>query len=87
MKEQLDQYLKASRDAHIPMPIDERETVERRLLEKPVIESRLLDDMEDLSAWRPVTDYVTMGLSTERCVSGSHSLRMEAPCNLDDWRS
>ena len=38
------------------MPLDESETVERRLLEKPVLESRLLDDMEDLSAWMPVTE-------------------------------
>lgn len=87
MNQALEKLLKVSRDAHIPMPLDESETVERRLLEKPVLESRLLDDMEDLSSWRPVTDYVTMSLSEERCISGCYSLRMEAPCNLDDWRT
>ena len=70
MNQALEKLLKVSRDAHIPMPLDESETVERRLLEKPVLESRLLDDMEDLSSWRPVTDYVTMSLSEERCISG-----------------
>ena len=85
MNEQLKKLLDVSRDAHIPMPIDESETVEHRLLEKEVLESRLLDDMESLEHWTTMTEYVSMSLSDERCISGKHSLRMEAPCNLEDW--
>ena len=50
MQERLRRYIDLSRDAHTIVPIDERETTDYRLRQKPVLESRLLDDMQETLA-------------------------------------
>ena len=85
MDHKLERLLQATHDVHTPIPIDESETAEYRMLQKDVLESRLIDDMESLEHFVPVTEWVRLDLSTERFVSGSHSLRMSCPTNLDGW--
>lgn len=51
MDKKLTAMLDRSRDIHVPIPIDENETAESRLLKKDVLKSRLIDDMEDLDNW------------------------------------
>lgn len=55
MNEKLRRALDATNDVHRPMPIEERDTAEYRLAAKKVLRSRLIDDMESLDTWRPVT--------------------------------
>lgn len=57
MNQSLKAMIDASRDIHIPIPIDESETAEARLLKKPVLKNRLLDDMESLDHWQLITSY------------------------------
>ena len=45
MNAELKKILDASQDVHIPIPIDEEETAESRLVQKEVLKSRLIDDM------------------------------------------
>ena len=108
MNKKLQEMLDASRDVHIPIPIDERETAEARLVQKEVLKSRVIDDMESLEHWELIKDYSisrpepladkndptdreeirpapTMELTTERCVSGKHSLKFTHPTNLDHF--
>lgn len=65
----------------MPMPITE-EVYQRSLdyhwISKPVIESHLLDDMEDLSSWEH-RGFGSLSLTTERAKDGSHSLRLTSP--------
>lgn len=85
MKENLDKILNITNDVHIPIPIDEDETAEARLLKKPVLESRLIDDMEDMEHWEAVNKHVTLEISKERCVSGESSLLFKCKTNLKGW--
>ncbi|MBP8989050.1 MAG: glycoside hydrolase family 9 protein [Clostridia bacterium] len=77
--------LDLSDDVHRPLPIDEQETAEFRLLSKPVLESRLIDDMESLDHWVTITDYMEIELSSLHYISGHHSLCLKSPTNLPDW--
>ncbi len=51
MDKKLTAMLDQSKDIHIPIPIDESETAESRLVQKEVLKSRLIDDMESLEHW------------------------------------
>ena len=61
MNKKLQEMLDASRDVHIPIPIDERETAEARLVQKEVLKSRVIDDMESLEHWELIKDYSIVG--------------------------
>lgn len=85
MDRKLEKLLEMTHDVHLPIPIDENETAEKRLLEKPVIESRLIDDMETLDHFEKITPWIQLEVSSDRFVSGSHSIKMTCPTNLDSW--
>ena len=68
-----------------PMPLHEERSREVRCAEKPILASRLLDSMESLDNWTTVTEYVHIEISKDRCIDGESSLKMTAPCKLDDW--
>lgn len=85
MKEKLQKILEQTDDIHLPIPLDESEMAENRLVKKPVLETRLLDDMESLEHWETVTPYAEIELSSERCVEGNHSLKFTHPTNLNGW--
>lgn len=57
MKEQIQKMLEQTKDIHLPIPIDESEMNETRLAKKPVLETRLLDDMESLDHWVLIDTY------------------------------
>jgi len=60
------------------MPIDYTKTTTYRWLQKPVLESRLLDDMENPSTWK-FEGTGEMSFTTERAKDGKQSLRLSAP--------
>lgn len=64
--------------ASMPMPVRFEDTIRHRWLNKPVRESRLLDDMEDLSNWSH-RGFGSMALTSERAKGGSNSLRLTSP--------
>ena len=68
-----------------PMPLHEERSREVRCAEKPILASRLLDSMESLDNWTTVTEYAHIEISKDRCIDGESSLKMTAPCKLDDW--
>lgn len=85
MQERLQKWIDQSRDAHRIMPIDERETTDYRLRQKPVLESRLLDDMQSLEHWKTLTPYAKIELSDEHVLDGKTSLKFTAKSNLPAW--
>ncbi len=85
MNAKMEEMLRITEDIHIPIPLDESEMAELRMAKKPVLKSRLLDDMESLDTWRPVTKMAHIELTDERSVSGAHSLKFSAPTNLHRW--
>lgn len=85
MNEKLKQILAATNDVHLPIQIDENETAEKRLLQKEVLESRVLADMESLDNIITITPWVKTELTKERFVDGEHSLKFTSPTNLKNW--
>lgn len=85
MTERIKQLIDLTNDVHVPIPIDESETAEARLLKKRVLESRLIDDMETLDNFTPVTEWIKLELTRERCICGEHSLKITSPTNLTGW--
>ena len=85
MQERLQQWIDLSHDAHRIMPIDERETTDYRLRQKPVLESCLLDDMQSLQHWKTLTPYAHIELSDEHVLDGKTSLKFTAKSNLPAW--
>lgn len=85
MHDRLQQWIDLSRDAHRIMPVDERETTDYRLRQKPVIENRLLDDMQSLDNWKALTPYAHIELSGEHVLDGKTSLKFSAKSNLPAW--
>ncbi len=59
----------------MPMPVDLQRTALRRWLDKPVLESRLLDDMEKPETWAHHGPG-RMSFSAERCRDGRQSVRL-----------
>lgn len=85
MQERLQQWIDLSRDAHTIMPVDEQETTDFRLRQKPVLESRLLDDMQSLKHWKALTPYAQFELSDAHVLDGKTSLKFSAKSNLPTW--
>lgn len=77
--------LEESNGARRIMPVDETETTGYRLEKKPVLESRLLDDMQSMDTWEGVTPYVQLSISDEVPFEGKNTLKMVSPANLPDW--
>jgi|YNPBryunderm2012_1023409.scaffolds.fasta_scaffold01584_4 hypothetical protein len=68
----------------MPMPIDFEKTANWRWLNKKVLDSRLLDDMEDLSNWfveNTGAGAGEMSLTAERSRDGRHALRLRSKTN------
>lgn len=61
----------------VPMAPRYEDSAYYRWLNKPVLESRLLDDMENLKTWIKPT-HGEIGLTTERAWDGTHSLRLRS---------
>jgi len=66
----------------MPMAIPLEDTIRHRWLDKPVLESRLLDDMEDLDDWSHA-GFGAMQVTTERAKDGKQSLRLTSPTIAD----
>jgi hypothetical protein len=62
----------------MPMPIHHDRTASHRWVEKPVLESRLLDDMEGSANWSH-HGYGQMTFTRERSKDGTQSLRLTSP--------
>lgn len=60
-----------------PLPVDEERSALRRWLAKPVLQSRLLDDMEKPEAWEHHGPG-RMTFTTDRCRDGRQSVRLES---------
>lgn len=85
MNDKIRNMLQMTDNIHRPIPLDESEMAELRMAEKPVIESRLLDDMESLDSWEAVTPWAKLELSDTHYKEGTHSLKFSAPTNLIGW--
>jgi len=85
MNEVLRKILDNTQDVHTIIPIDEGETAEKRMLEKQVLESRIIDDMESLEHFVPITPWAKLELTSERFLIGTRCLKMSCPTNLDTW--
>lgn len=85
MNDKIRKMLQMTDNIHRPIPLDESEMAELRMAEKPVIESRLLDDMESLDNWEAVTPWAKLELSDAHYKEGTHSLKFSAPTNLIGW--
>src|SRR5207249_9277349 len=66
----------------MPLPIAEADTANYRWLSKPVLESRLLDDMEQSNHWSH-HGQGEMTLSNERAKDGKQSVRLRSPTKTD----
>ncbi len=62
----------------MPMPVNVENTALYRWLDKPVSESRLLDDMEESSGWTH-SGFGEMAIADERSFRGLRSLRITSP--------
>ena len=72
--------LQSSDYIHKPLKVDYSKTANKRWLEKPVIESQLLDGMEsfdDLFFWG--SEYGKFSLSSDKKVEGNYSVKTTAP--------
>ena len=65
----------------MPMHANDADGAEFRWLNKPVLNSRLLDSMEDLSTWS-FTGLGEMTLTDAHIKDGSHSLRLRSTNNV-----
>jgi hypothetical protein len=62
----------------MPMPVDQEKTAIHRWLNKSVLKSRLLDDMDDPRTWSH-RGYGRMTFTQQRAKQGRQSLRLTAP--------
>jgi hypothetical protein len=65
----------------MPMQPHSEDGAELRWLHKPVLNSRVLDDMEDLSSWS-FSGVGEMTLTTDRAKDGKHALRIHSTTNV-----
>ena len=63
--------------APVPLPVDAERSAHRRWLAKPVLQSRLLDDMEKPETWAHHGPG-RMTFASERCRDGRQSVRLES---------
>ncbi|MEI9970860.1 MAG: glycoside hydrolase family 9 protein [Ignavibacteriota bacterium] len=76
----------AQTPSRMPIPNDYQESTKTRWLDKPVSDSKLLDDAESLSAWKLIDvnqAHGEMNITKERFVSGSSSLRLRCATTGD----
>lgn len=66
----------------MPMPIEFNDTIKHRWLNKPVLESQLLDDMEKPENWAH-HGFGKMAFTQERAKDGTRSLRLTSPTKGD----
>ncbi|MEG2429771.1 MAG: hypothetical protein RSA99_05245, partial [Oscillospiraceae bacterium] len=85
MNEIMKKILEQTNEIHMPILIDEKETAEYRLQQKPVLKSKLICDMESLSNIKAITEFAKIELTKERCVFGEHSLKFTCPTNRKNW--
>jgi hypothetical protein len=64
----------------MPMQAHSEDGAEYRWLRKPVLDSRVLDNMEDLSSWSFAGDG-EMALTTDRAKDGKYALRIRSTTN------
>jgi len=72
---------------HSPLPLDYSKSLETFGLTKKVLVSDMLCDMEDMKNWSH-KGIGGMSQTSERSISGTHSLRLVAPTflnELPDW--
>lgn len=69
-------------EVRMPMPVDYENAAESRWLKKPILESRLLDDMEAPATWA-YSGPGRMEFTTERCKDGKQSVRLISPTFVD----
>ncbi|MCX6626381.1 MAG: glycoside hydrolase family 9 protein [Candidatus Solibacter sp.] len=70
----------------LPIPNDYANSIKTRWLNKKVLESRLLDDAENLATWKLVNTGQALGemaLTRERAVSGASAVRLTSPTTGD----
>ena len=67
----------------MPMPVRYEDSAAYRWKNKPVLESRVLDEMESLDHWSP-NGKCDMALTEDRAISGTHSLRMRLKTRTPD---
>ena len=75
MREQLKKDLAESRDVHLPLPIHYEETREARCEKKPVLKTRLLDDMLDFVIIRAVSRLTILALIRKYARGGAKDIR------------
>jgi hypothetical protein len=68
-------------EPNMPMQAHSEDGAELRWLQKPVLNSRVLDDMEDLSSWS-FSGVGEMTLTTDRAKDGKHALRIHSTTNV-----
>ncbi len=68
-------------DHQMPMKANPDNSIEASWLAKPVLESKLLDNMEDLSTWSK-SGLAKMSLTKERSMDGKSSVRIKLPTAL-----
>lgn len=66
---------------HVPMTVDESRSAQTRWVNKPVLESKLLDDMETEGTWQH-HGVGEMSLTGERFIDGTHSLRLTSKTKM-----
>jgi hypothetical protein len=69
---------------HSPLPLDYSKSFESFGLTKKVLVSQMLCDMEDLNKWSH-KGIGGMSLTTERSISGKHSMRLVAPATYPQF--
>ncbi len=77
-----------------PLPVPEQNSLMAKWEKKPVLDTRLIDDMESLAGWK-VTGIGELSYTTDRARDGSHSLRFSTSLrdeehyrkNRTDWGS
>lgn len=69
---------------HSPLPLDYSKSFETFAMTKTVLASDILCDMEDISEWSH-RGIGGMAQTSERSISGKHSLRLFAPTVVDEF--
>jgi len=82
--EKLKEDIRNTGYVHSPLPLDYSKSFERFRLTKKVLTSDMLCDMEEMSKWSH-KGIGSFSQSSERSMSGKHSLRLEAPTVVEQF--
>ena len=80
--EKLKSDIRSTGYVHSPLPLDYSKSYETFGLTKKVLQSEMLCDMEDMQKWSH-TGIGEMKQTSDRSISGKHSLRLTAPTFID----